>query len=342
METQAVPLKAFDEWLAGASAYKLERPSNLGRHSRFLMTEITVETPLPNFMPLLHFSKLLAIRSLKMLQEGRAAQAERDLRTIFALGSFLQQTPVLLSQMSGLAVHRRGLGIIARYVNPGAQREEFEAMLPDLRRDIEMLRWAFLVDGLALQDALENEKFEHVRWWDKLIGTYSKARTRQLYLRGQRELLNYLDKGRLGSSFAVPIHADCESEPKGLIHWIKWLPNAIGRRIVCELSLIEYGARFGQTMDQVEATRVVVAARRFRQKHSRWPTQETELVPTYLKEWPKSALDGEPLRWLEDKSGVRVLGRDGKGPCVEKFVLCEFRFEPLQTVGNREQLHKRR
>lgn len=335
LETQADRLKAFDEWLAGPSPFKLERPKDLGRHGRFLLREFTVDSPIPNFLPFLNLSKLLALRSLKMMQMGRMADAEQDLRTIFALSSFLQQSPLLVSQVIGWRIRDVGLWLIVRHLGGGFFGEGFETMLADLKNDIEMFRRSIRLEGLPQYDFFKNEKYGvplWITWLIKLAGLYNKDLTWKLYLSKYHLFLDHLDKGRLGDSYWEGYYG-CKSS-EGLIGFIGWLPNLLGRYLVCMPTVEEYSSKLGQAIDRIEATRVVIAARRFRQERGFWPTQEADLVPKYIGKWPKSALDGQPIRWLDNRSGVRVLNRDGKNFCFNTGRdLCEFPFEPPQPLG---------
>ena len=50
-------------------------------------------------------------------------------------------------------------------------------------------------------------------------------------------------------------------------------------------------------------------------------------MPKYLRSWPLSALDGRPLRWLPDRSGMKI--RENVVPCqAVMLVMCEFSFQP--------------
>ena len=326
LETQAGPLKAFDEWLMGSSPYKLARPAQLGRRSRVLILKATMVGygPTPIFHPGRdRLVELLAIRSLKMLQIGNTAAARRDLGTIFALGSFFQQIPDLSSQIVGLPMHSKALGLIQRHVGVD-QSEGFEALLPDLRPYLEQLRWGLKLDGLSTIDSIPGGHGMRFSDYDDIIlGTYSRTRTWQQYLDMIRDLQDYLDAGKLGTSFAVRRHLRCPQEPErvfDVMGWSQWFPNARGRSYVCDMYPGQYArftAWFGQIIDQVEATRVILAARQFYRKNKRWPTKESDLVPSFLKAWPVSALNGQPIRWQEDMMGVILLDVDGKRACCQ-------------------------
>lgn len=336
LDTQAGALTAFDAWRATSAAYKLERPANLGRHSRAPVA-VKIDDPVPDFPRFRALAKLLALRAQARLYAGRVADAERDLQTIFSLGSYLQQNPLLIGQAVGNTVHQIGLHTIVRHVIPGAIGENSPAMLPSPQHLLEGMRlaigseWTFELD-LYKRKAMEAEGF--TAFIAKSLGLYSVDHTLRLAATREQGSLHHLTRGKLGSAYSVIDFAACDWDAMGPI---KWIHNPIGRYLVflscnpADPPLLRYIGQTGQTIDRVEATRVVIAARRFWLRHRRWPTQAADLVPAFLKEWPKSALDGQPLRWMDNRNGVYVLTPDGNSPCKEDES-CRFPFEPSQPI----------
>jgi hypothetical protein len=360
----AAPLEALDAWLTGPSPYKLERPGNLGWHSRFLITErhLTRGDPLPDLRRFEDLGDALAIRAAHRLHRGQAAAAERDLRTLFTLGIFLQQNPVWDSQYVGLDLMTKAIEVIAGHVEPHALGARWEALLPDLTQNLDRLHWTYEVESLSFKDSLDTAPRNLVRHiiggsvgdsellamhptLAQALGLYSTDRTWREYQAPLRAAVGHIESGRLGGVvFKAP--ADCASlardEPRSggaadrIIAPVRevgrwWEPNIIGRLYFCALEETRHLKReayeFGLTMDQVDATRVVLAARRFRHAQGRWPAREADLVPRYLGSWPVSALNGQPLRWLPDKSGVKIV--ENVVPCkAAMIVTCEFSFHP--------------
>jgi hypothetical protein len=358
------PLKALDDWLVSPSPYKLERPSNLGRHSRFLITErhFRHDAAFPDLRKFMDLGDVLVMRALYRLHLGQAAAAERDLRTLFTLGIFLQQNPVWDSQSVGLDLMRKALEVMAGYVAPRTLETGWETMLPDLARNLDRLRWTYEVESLDFKDSLDTapqtlgmhlisgfpsdteDLLTMNPWVVRALGLYSTNRTWREYEVPLHAAVAQIERGRLGGVF-FKAPGGCASFPSGvprsylldriiapvreMLLW--WKPNIIGRLYFCALEetrhLGKYSYDFGLTMDQVDATRVVMAARQFRHTQGRWPTRETDLVPRYLKAWPLSALDGQALRWLPDWSGVKI--REDVAPCkAAMMVTCEFAFQP--------------
>ncbi|MBF8305519.1 MAG: hypothetical protein HW398_707, partial [Acidobacteria bacterium] len=167
-----------------------------------------------------------------------------------------------------------------------------------------------------------------------VLGFYSEAHTLRLLAGDSQAALRHLETGIMAGSPSK----DYWREACPLSEWtwpvIFVRPNLVGRIYACIIgfSWDIYLGRTGQAMDRLAATNIVFAARQFKQKQGRWPTQESDLVPAYLKAWPTSALGGQPLRWLDDKSGILILGDDGKKLC-EPSQWCRLPFDPPAPVA---------
>lgn len=358
LKTQAGALKALDKWVAASSPYKLERPAHLGRHSRFplpgTLSDSTRFLESHDFRRFKALATLLALRSLVGLSAGDVASAERDLRIIFLLGAFLQQNPPLIAEMIGIQVHGIGLMVIVQHVRPAAVREGLETMLPASESIRDGMRMAIGAEWIIGQDSIKQlgpapSLYEQagpleivlgrsLPWFTymppsviRALGLYDRDHSLRLAAAASRTAQNDLVRGTIASSFRDLAPGACDWKAMGPI---KWIHNPVGRWWTCMFQPMwpEMNARVGQAIDQVEATRVVLAARRFWLRHRRWPTRESDLVPAYLSEWPKSALDGQPLSWMGNKAGVQIHARDGKSPC-QAGDFCAFPFEPPWPVG---------
>ncbi len=329
---EAPRLDAINAWLSSPPADKLARPVNLGRHSRLPLV-ISFREEIPDLLAFQTLAKLLAIRARQAVETGDYGAAEQDLRTIFSTGSFLQQNaPYPMAQTIGYSIHKIGLRAIVAHVQPEAIGETFHLMLPDVESQIDGMRTAMGGEWLSYQDAVKTYGSSEVSWLYKLMGLYNEDQTLRLVALGFLAPLSHLNSARRGTAFAdpdPPFQRKCDNK-----RWtIEWVLNVMGRVFACIAvpKWTEYNAHTAQAVDMVEATRVVVVARRFRREHGRWPQAETEVVPTYLKTWPTSALDAEPLRWLPDKDGVSVLDTDGRTPCKDGES-CRFLFQPFRTL----------
>lgn len=347
----AGPLKAFDAWLVGPARYKLGRPPDLDRHIRIQGIDFSKDwffTPQPNFTAVRSLGKAVAYRSLTKRRAGDVAGAERDLRTIFALGSFLQQNPLVVPYMVGLAVHNDGLGVLVTHLPAEAITPGLDGLLPAPQPYVEGMKGAIGAEWLGLREYIQNGLaglwgtpdfgsggvIENVplKVWN-VLGFYSRPHTLRLLAGDTQTALLNLDTGIMASSSSKDYWAQVCSV--GDWKWpVVFVRNPVGRLFTCLIgfSWDPYLGRIGQAMDRLSATQVILAARRFKHQHGRWPAQETDLVPAYLKAWPMSALDGQPLRWLDDKTGVLVLGDDGKKPC-EPHQWCRFAFAPAAPVA---------
>lgn len=336
LASQAASLKTLDEWLAGPEPYKLGRPADLGARGRVPIERYTLDAPIPNVIAVQSLARLLAVRAMKALDEGSGAAAARDERTIFALGDYLTQTPILVSQMVGHAVHRIGLGAILRAAGPRSPLEDFEAALPDLSGGADALRRTFIVEEAVMRNVLDNagpvldpsERWQ--LWLARGLGFYDREVTWRRFQAEHRAQVAHLEDKTLGSAFYRPADAAaCGPPPEGVVEKIRAMPNFLGRPFLCDLSWERYTAIYASTVDGVAATRVVLAARRHFRDRGAWPAQESHLVPAYLAAWPVSRLDNQPIPWTADRGGLELLDVDGRRPCSgPTAVPCPARFAP--------------
>jgi len=298
----AGPLEMLDTWQAGPSTHKLERPGNLGQRSRFLITErhLTRQDPLPDFRAFEDLGDVLAMRAVHRLDGGQASAAERNLRTLFALGVFLQQNPVRDSQYVGLETIRKALRVIENHAQRRAARGPgWAALLPDLTQNLDRLRWTYELESLGFRNALgtapemlgthmigglsaDTEDLLTMNpWTARALGLYSTERTWRVYQAPLHAVVAQIESGRLReAAFKAP--DGCASFPgavprfdpldrivapvREMLLW--WKPNIIGRLYLCALEetrhLGNHASDVGRTMDDVEVIRAVLTLRRSR------------------------------------------------------------------------------
>lgn len=280
------------------------------------------------------------------------AGAEQDMRTIVALGSFLQQNPILLSYMVGLSAHQIGLGALVTHLPADATAPELDGLLPASQPYIGDMKMALGAEWLGLREWIQNgflgltddkaPGFVALVWSLPQpvaisLGQYSRAHTLRLFAGDIQPALQQLETGLLAGTASTDYwHQVCPTRNRDEWSWLSIFvrPNPVGHTLACagDYGWDLYLSRTGQAMDRLAATHVILAARRFKQKEGRWPTTEKDIAPAYLPTWPTSALDGQPLRWLEDKSGILILGEDGKSPC-EASQWCRLPFDPPAPVA---------
>ncbi len=348
LQQAAGPLATLDAWMAGPSRQKLDRPANLGQHLRVhIDMKHYVSAKIPNYIAIQNIGRALAYRATLRASKGDQAGAQQDLRAIFALGDFLQQNPILIGQMIGIAVY--GFGLAATdYVASPMPPSGIETMLPSPQAQREGIRYAYRTEyggAWYFFPAYSEWTKESVEYLvtgpprmvplpvQRALGWYSPLHSLRMIVDYYRLLLAGIDQGHIVSAKQDPqkfTEEACDRERQLL-----WLRNPTGRAAFCVVALSgNYAARTEVSIDRVEAMKVVLAARRYYQKERRWPTQESELVPASLKAWPVSALDRQPIRWTADKRGLQMLKEDGKTLCdAATDSLCLFRFEPPQSVA---------
>lgn len=355
LQQAAGHMAALDAWMAG-NRHKLDRPANLGQHLRVQGIDFSrwMTAKIPNYLVLQSMGRALAYRAILRSSKGDQDGARQDLQTLFALGVFLQQNPLLIGQMVGVVVSGSGLAVLDR-VSSSMPSSEFEAMLPAPQAQMEGIHYAFRTEWRGLRDwtqsRLDKLLWTDVKWllvrrysffnvatganvppsvWNAL-GLYSPSHTHRLLADRARFVLAEVTKGNVVNpslGLAEHIGEMCDES-------LRWVRNPLGRALVCEsvpLNLMEYAARTGVSADRVAAMKVVLAARRFKQKTGRWPVEEQDLVPAYLPAWPVSVLDRQPIRWMADRRGVQMLKEDGKTLCDETEPFCLFLFEPPAAV----------
>lgn len=333
IESERAALLALDAWLAPPKPYGLARPADLGRHSRFPLPK-TFEEPLPDLVSLARLGRVVVCRALVQFAVGHHEEGRGDLATLLLMADFLQQNPQSdASDIVGNRLYRMGLQMMKRHL-PGEVLEQ--TLLPDPDKLLESRRMA-----AGGEWRLQSTFIHNPTKWDDLglpgrlalaFGLLSDEYLMRLRALNHRGMLAHLVKGRLG----VPIQPGEQAnwEEMGPIKWI----HQPASRILADMYSETPGEPFrpgwdtGQTMDMVEAVRIVLAARHYQRDQGQWPRQEQDLVPRYLASWPASALNGEPLNWLADRSGVEVMSQDGRTPC-DPSEPCQFPFAPSEPIS---------
>ena len=323
-------LKPFDDWAASNTQYGLERPSDLGPHTRAPLL-LDVHAKGPYYPSIVTIGRLLEARAVKRLSSGDAAGAERDLRTLFALADFLQQNPSLLGLMVGKSIQDMGLTAIVWHWQSSSPSASLDKMLALHERLVDGFRMAIGDNWLRIRHTIQND-VSPAGAVSAFVGLYDEDDTLRLVSKAHRLGLA-LTETTTWAKEPSPLE-ECETfnQSKPFPQSIG-RPNMIGRMTACIAALDwhQYANRVAYTRDAAEATRVVMAARRYRKDKNAWPTKESELTPTYLKAWPVSLRTGEPLSWLDKRQGVQLTG----WPCGDSTAraVCEFHFSPPQAMA---------
>jgi hypothetical protein len=174
--------------------------------------------------------------------------------------------------------------------------------------------FATIGDGDAETPGASDDSGSVMGWpFLKRVGLYDPEHTKSLHDRYFAELLEAVREPPLLREPIVPAQW-------GSMGVVKYLHNPIGRILVSIAipSYQRFGARLGESMDRVSALRVVLAARAYFAAERRWPTDESELVPTFLPAWPESALNGEPLVWDEEEQRIQTYAGDDGTLCASE------------------------
>ena len=332
LESHLGKLKAFDAWVASNKRYGLDRPPDLGRHTRVpvVADAYSNDSRVASFMAI---GRLLEARIVKKLSVGDTLGAERDLRTLFALADFVEQNPSLVELMAGILIQNKGLGTIIQHWPTARLSAGFETMLPLREHMVEGLRMAIGEEWRRFQHTIQSQVSPRASFTTFVLGLYDEDDTLRLASKTYRIGLDLIETSAWGQETGPLEECDPFRLSEGLSLRYIVQPNTMGRMTVCMAypNWYHYANRAAHMSDATEATRVVLAARRYRQENSAWPTQETELVPKYLKAWPVSLRSGQPLAWLDQRQGVQLTG----WPCGDSTAraVCEFHFSPPQAMA---------
>lgn len=322
-------LAKFDKWASSTGLSSLTQPANLGNRIRI---------PFPygskpeeqkqiqgNVMKAEVLYALYMYRGLRAYFENRIADGIHHLEVLSALAGFFQQNP------SGIQFHLAGLSLQEHWIEQVAEQLGAEHLtvqvltfFPTPEQMLASLQFALESEMQMQRDVkageLENWASRHYAFLSDFL---FKKKEYMEYLEDWRGWHDSVVKsGKLGTHFIKPYQASWT----GTNFWNRF-DNGTGRSSAKRW--IQYWERenTAQTSDMLQATRIVVAARLFKAKSGRWPATEGDLVPAYLQQWPKSLLDGQPIRWQEKRQGVFIFDKDGVSQC-KGSALCNFPFEP--------------
>jgi len=280
----------------------------------------------------------LALRSRLAAEEGHVERAVRDAFLILDFGNRLEGAmgAPLLSVMTAKALKKIGLDALDHLsATSELDREmarEIAERLGDYRGDADAYARMWAVEyqwikarsiGL-LKEPLDGDPASDIPWW--LPKHYVFHPKRSLERLGDR----YRAYQR-GANSCAPIEKSLGWNARDPFDKLRVVlsPNSVG-----ELLLVIGTPNFDRfnlkrcLLDvEVEATKVRLALRAYRNERGELPPQLTALVPRYLSEIPRDSFDGQRLRYdaaealvwsvgadFQDHHGAR---REGEDPLLE-------------------------
>jgi hypothetical protein len=263
------------------------------------------------------------------LQEGKIEQAWKSSRAIVNTARSLGDEPLLLSQMTRVALRRMAATLLERILAQGAISK---GLLTEMQTALtEEASEPLLMRGLRGQRAAMYSTFLH--WekegisWDELPrGRSSFFNEGRVWIAGKSAKL------RQGNSWSLNFHTMLIEELKkpGVSQYqaLKNLGKIVeeeDRKLIGWLLFMSVPLKMEKrSCNNLHTTIAALAAERFRLRNNRWPKSLDELVKAgLLKEIPIDLMDGKPLRFRRTIDGLVIysVGADGtyRGDALDDF-----------------------
>lgn len=326
-EASKTPDMAVIEPLIARNAELLDHFAAFSRRTRFTDPEyrdpdkVRVETPVPQFFPLVNAARLSSLRAAALLGQGRAPAALEEALVIMDAGQvMLRSDQPLIAALVGMLLSDIGerrareviaggtldkAGLLGASRRLSAHRGAAAAIQAGLR--FEYLGTANMLDHLP-EDAA---KGPNGRWYHAVAARslyiYQPVRTRALYAERFHGLVEEAGKpclqARPASHEPVPVDAR---------------PNTLGR-VLFNYEFPRYEKLYDRRCAQdfrVAALVAGAALAAYRRDHKRWPAALGELVPGYLASVPADPFTGAPLLYSPDTGEVHSAGKDADGKAL--------------------------
>jgi hypothetical protein len=290
---------------------------------------------------------LLTLDSELRLEAGQASSTLEQFDAAFNLGRALQDEPLLIGQITRLAMRLQALKSIERRLALSQPEEPFLAAL-QARVEAETETGPSDI-GLRSERAEMHKQFENIKrgdpappdflanvrdpgskptfwsWAFDSLYTSKLDEDHAAYLRWTTRMLAAV---RLPLREQTPAIAQCESDAdafvasaKGQQRWLitqRYLPRlaAVSGVVVRDRSLFL-------------CARVALAAERYRRANNTWPDALGDLVPNYLPEVPRDPNTGEPLVLEVRDDGIDIVARSAE---PQRFRLWHANFRALPAL----------
>ncbi|MCB0308038.1 MAG: hypothetical protein KDD48_01590 [Bdellovibrionales bacterium] len=310
----------FLEWARSTKDYSLRSSMSLEQHSRVpylnqygvlaKMSYVGEGHQIENknvSMALMDLTIFPVASAIENFENGKTKAALADLNVISDAFIFLNQNACSFNQMSiAQMVFKRFLQIVETYMPKENVEAEIIDFLPKSSDLISSAKsaiggeWYDMKNGQM--EMIEQNRKEHKddpkleeqikQLESQMLGRSSEKVSEIQKLRNEKEFLTYIEqaeiKRRKYSGY------DGSRKKQALIK-----AGKIERPSIFEMTVIDsfsrYFNRTGSFMNEVEATKVILASRSYYKKHNEWPTTVKQLVPKYLEVWPKTIPGGEDL-----------------------------------------------
>ena len=331
-------IKKLEEWLATKAGRGLSKPTDLGRRGRVKLPEPSYWAELPDYSRFIALSKFLLVDSAAAFREGKTSLAIDRLKEVAMLGDFLTQNPILVQLMIAHVIEAQTMQVIANYAPMRVNPSVLESLIPDAKTLIEANRIAMGSEWLSFRNYAtgfirryppstygSNMRLVMIEHW---LASFTVS-PKNLFPAGAHVFRWYqerADRPKLGkkvleADYDAMWNAYAKSELSVLDRvWTHFLTPNLS-------PFVPYMSRTGHTIDKIEATRLVLAARRYRVEKKVWPGKPEDLAPKYIQPWPVSRIDGNLLHVDWKAKRVELPSETGEGACTGQ---CDFPFEPQE------------
>jgi hypothetical protein len=264
-------------------------------------------------------SDITRLRALAMLENGRTNEAFADLKLAIYLGESLKSEPLLISQLSRMALLELALDVTWETVDRWSD-EQF-ADLQQTLSQIDVLE--DYPKSLRGERAFANDIFLRMIRGEGFPGDFAFVARY-----GPRGFLyqNQLTINRLHLKYSLaPVHVEARRVDARKALMLDEIPELKGthpyRLFARQLfpALSKAVLRFAKTQTHLDFAVMACALERYRRAHGSYPERLEQLVPTFAAKIRHDLVSGEPLRYVRTSNDDFVLyavafdGKDNSG-----------------------------
>jgi hypothetical protein len=294
-----------------------------GRYD-FSLGEVAIAQLVPHIERARRVSRLLYLDAVRLAEEGKIDEALSSARALMGVARSVGDEPVDLSQIFRLHRRQSALSAIFRSLGQGdASDAVLAAVQDDLAREAEhdSLLCAMRAQRAAFFDTLgKMADGAYARYaagdFGPLAGKNDRARPDPI-----AEVLYMRAYGRYNQALALSLHNHAVEgakyrpfDPRWAEHWKVYeegveSPGPIQRRLGALVYTVfpVNGSTFWMSYDSqalFAATRVLLAAERYRRAVGHWPEKLADMVPKYLRDVPRGPYSDQPIRYVRTDDGV--------------------------------------
>lgn len=282
--------------------------------------KVSMETPVPQFFPVVGAARLSSLRGAALLRQGRAPKAlEEALGVMDAGQTLLRSDQPLINALVGMLIGNIGARRAREVISSGTLDKAW--LLYAARRVL-----AYRGGAAALQSGF---RFEYVRMTSMLANLpemASKQQNSRLFsIAAHSGYLYQPEKTR--ALFAARFRLLVEDavkpclqarQPGAQLQAVDARPNVVGR-IFLNTASPQYEklyTRRCETDFQIAAVAVEAALAAYRLDHRRYPAGLVELVPRYLAFLPADPFTGAALLYSPETGEVHTAGKGVDGEAL--------------------------